>query len=111
MDRINTMDLLDRKHCAPLNATTFCSSCLVNARETREHLLFQCEFSKSCWNRLGWSWNASVDFHQMLQMQRDSFPHLYFMELFLLAAWNIWKERNGLIFQGIIPSVSNWRRI
>ncbi len=47
----------------------------------------------------------------MLQTQRSSFPHRCFMELFLLAAWSIWKERNGLIFQGIQPSVSNWVKI
>jgi hypothetical protein len=53
MDRVNTKELLDRKHCIPLNATAYCLTCGVNARETREHLFFQCEFSKSCWRKLG----------------------------------------------------------
>lgn len=43
----------------------------------------------------------------MLHSQRSSFSHQGFIELFL-AAWNIWKERNVLIFQGIEPSVTSW---
>jgi hypothetical protein len=108
MDRVNTRDLLDRKHCAPLGASISCSSCQENARETREHLFFDCDFSKGCWNKLGWYWNTSLEFNQMIHTQHSSFSQQGFMELFLLAAWNIWKERNGLIFQGIQPSVTNW---
>ena len=107
MDRVNTRDLLDRKHCALLSASISCSLCQENARETREHLFFDCAFSKGCWNRLGWCWNTSLEFNQMLHSQRSSFSHHGFMELFLLAAWNIWKERNGLIFQGIQPSITS----
>ena len=109
MDRVNTRDLLDRKHCAPLNASLSCSICLINVRETRKHLFFDCAFSKACWTKLGWCWNSSLEFHQMLHNLRSSLPHQAFMDLFLLAAWNIWKERNSIIFQGIQPSISSWK--
>jgi hypothetical protein len=30
------------------------------------------------------------------------------MEIVILACWNIWKQRNGLIFQGERPSFLGW---
>lgn len=110
LDRVNTRDLLERKHCAPLNASDICPSCSTNARENREHLFFLCPFSSACWNKLGWCCDTTLQFHQMIQAQLAVVSHQCFMELFLIAAWNIWKERNGLIFQGIQPSVRNWLR-
>jgi hypothetical protein len=108
MDRVNTRDLLDRKHYAPPNTSVLCLSCSANARETRDHLFFLCPFSLACWSRLGWTWNPNLDFHQRIQAQKVAVLHPCFMELFLIASWNIWKERNGLIFQGIQLSVQNW---
>jgi hypothetical protein len=32
-----------------------------------------------------------------------------FMEIFLLASWNIWKERNKLYFEGTIPTLRSWK--
>lgn len=110
LDRVNTRDLLDRKHCAPPNTSVFCSTCLIDARETREHIFFHCDFSKACWIKIGWVWDTSLELHQMIQSQRLAFTYQCFMEIFLLATWNIWKERNGLIFEGIQPSVSNWMK-
>jgi hypothetical protein len=31
------------------------------------------------------------------------------METFLLAAWNIWKERNSCYFQGVVPTIASWK--
>jgi hypothetical protein len=32
------------------------------------------------------------------------------MEIFSAAAWDIWKQRNGFIFQDISPSFQDWKR-
>jgi hypothetical protein len=40
--------------------------------------------------------------------QRSS--HQFFMDLFLIGAWNIWKQRNGLIFNKMLPSIAAWKR-
>jgi hypothetical protein len=32
------------------------------------------------------------------------------MEVFIVGAWNIWKERNNLLFNNITPKVDFWKR-
>jgi hypothetical protein len=32
------------------------------------------------------------------------------MEIFMIGAWHIWKERNNLVFNGVLPSVDSWKR-
>lgn len=31
-----------------------------------------------------------------------------FMEIFTIAAWAIWKERNNMHFRGVVPSHGSW---
>lgn len=33
-----------------------------------------------------------------------------FMEIFFIAAWNLWKQRNGKVFQNQTPSRTEWKR-
>jgi hypothetical protein len=34
---------------------------------------------------------------------------LLYMEILMLSSWNIWKERNMLLFDGITPSTNAWK--
>ena len=105
LDRVNTRDLLERRHCKPPNVPVTCVLCSLGLRETREHLFFQCPFAITCWNTIGFSWDTTQEFHQMLQSHRSARPHLScFMEIFLVACWLLWKQRNDLIFKHIQPS-------
>jgi hypothetical protein len=31
------------------------------------------------------------------------------MEVFIIATWSIWKERNNLCFNGIKPELASWK--
>lgn len=46
-DRVNSRDLLDRKHCVPHNAIVYCSCCSLNIRETREHIFIYLQFQSA----------------------------------------------------------------
>jgi hypothetical protein len=40
---------------------------------------------------------------------KQEFSSAFFMEIFSIAAWEIWKQRNGKIFRGIVPSFASWK--
>jgi hypothetical protein len=40
----------------------------------------------------------------MITLEKLKFAQRGFLEVFFLAAWHIWKQWNGLIFQNIQPS-------
>lgn len=80
------------------------------AKETMEHLFSSCHFSSACWNYIGFQWDFNLNFHDMILHQWLLFGHLCFMEVFLLAAWNIWKHLNNLVFNNVLPTTSSWKR-
>lgn len=61
-DRLNTHDMLDRRHCAKEDDDLTCVLCNGGHRETRLHLFFTCSFSVRCWQHLGIVLNPNVDF-------------------------------------------------
>jgi hypothetical protein len=110
-DRLNTRDMLDRRHCAKENDDLTCELCRNNIRETREHLFFFCPFSQLCWQHLGITWNPNLEFFQMVVLPRIQFNQRGFLEVFFNAAWHIWKQRNGKIFRNELSSFSSWRAL
>jgi hypothetical protein len=42
------------------------------------------------------------------EAKRD-FAKPFFMEVLIMACWNIWKVRNGKIFENQRPSFSKWK--
>jgi hypothetical protein len=76
--------------------------------ETIEHMIFSCPFSIQCWNRLGIIWNATGNMLDLVQQGKDFWDRPMFMEVFIVAAWSIWKERNNLLFNNVIPNIDSW---
>lgn len=88
-ERLNTRDMLDRRHCAKKDDDLSCVLCNGAQRETRLHLFFTCSFSISCWQHLGIVWNTSLNFFQMIVLARLRFGQKGFLEIFFIAAWHI----------------------
>lgn len=57
-DRLNTCNLLRRKHMFLLDYT--CVLCPSGMEETLVHLFLTCAFSQACWRELGIVWNLSL---------------------------------------------------
>lgn len=58
-DRLNTRDLMDHRHCNR-DAILTCACCTSNARETRDHLFFKCDFSLNYWRTIGLDWTSQI---------------------------------------------------
>jgi len=77
---------------------------------TAMHLFFTCPFAVRCWQLVGIQWRRGNPFFQMIQMARQDFNHQFFMETFTITASQIWKLRNGLIFEGRPANFNLWKR-
>jgi hypothetical protein len=108
-DRINTRDMLKRRNWK-VTEDTHCVLCPGRQYEHRIHLFFECNFSQRVRNYLQIEWTSGQEVQMIFSEAKRSFGKPFFMEVVILACWNIWKQRNGLIFQGERPSFFGWRR-
>ena len=54
-------------------------------------------------------WNDAGNIFEKLSTAKQAFPFPFFMEVVMIGAWCIWKERNALIFNGKAPNLSTWK--
>jgi hypothetical protein len=107
-DRLNTRNILRRRKKF-LEQGYNCVLCQEEIEETSEHLIFECSAAVCRWFALGISWSNSSSFPQKIYLAKQAFPHPFFMEIFMIAAWCIWTERNKLIFSNKPPGLSTWK--
>ena len=109
-DRLNTRDLLVRRHWRSPQEDNTCPLCPAQAHEDRMHLFFTCQFSTRVWNYLQIQWLAGLSPSECLIAARKSFGQPFFKEVVYLAAWNVWLLRNGGIFRNERHTFAAWRR-
>jgi len=107
MDRLNTRYMLRRRKFH-VQQNTHCVLCNDQVVEDINHLFFDCPFSTICWNKIGLSWDTSLNIHSRLEKASYSFDSTYFVEIFTIATWEIWNIRNGKIFNGNSVSIQLW---
>jgi hypothetical protein len=108
VDRLNTRNMLKRRHLNIGNDYS-CPLCSSGEEETLEHLFFSCPFSVSCWDMLNINWNGGLQRIDKIIEAKSNFQGSLFFEIFVIAAWGIWKERNNWIFKNINPSRASWK--
>ena len=108
MDRLNTKELMQRKHWQ-IDSGTHCMLCNSHQEESRDHLFFSCSFAKSCWDMISIRWENNLNISARFSTAKRQFRGPCFMEIVACAAWNVWKERNDFIFRNQRPSLARWR--
>lgn len=110
-DRLNTKNMNKRRHYVvdtSTNRTDYCILCHTQQEETQEHLCYTCSFSSACWSSVGLTWATYGDRFAWMAEAKTAWSKTMVMEVFITAAWSIWKERNNLIFRGVTPSHMSW---
>jgi hypothetical protein len=100
--------MLKRRH-VQLNSGYNCLMCANPLEETIDHMIFQCPFSMACCQEIPMTWDANGDRLSIISKGEMSWNKSLFMEIFMIASWNIWKERNKLLFEGVAPTISSWK--
>jgi hypothetical protein len=107
MDRLNVRNILGRKNFKIQGNNYNCELCFKNVEETTFHLFFTCDFSKKCWEHLHIYWETDLDFFTLMERASQQHTTAFFMKIFILGAWLIWKQRNDHSFNRQRPSFSN----
>lgn len=84
-------------------------SCHCDVEESLEHLFFDSPSAATQWFAIGITWNDEAQINHRIMLVKNTFPFPFFIEVFMVAAWCIWNERNAVIFNGKVPSVPSWK--
>jgi hypothetical protein len=84
--------------------------CTTPPEETIEHLIFHCPFSRACWTTLNISWQQYGNRLQITKQAKPQWARPMFMEIFIVGAWSVRKERNNFLFNNITPELESWKR-
>ena len=104
VDRLNTKAMLLRRHFH-VQPNTLCVMCTSTIEEDIDHLFFFCPFAISCWNKLGIQWSTAMNISDRILLTARNSNISFFMEIFLIAAWDIWNLRNSKIFDNGRPTI------
>lgn len=97
VDRLNTKDMLQRRR-SNVQSGINCVMCRENQRETRDHLFFECEFAKQCWIQFGIAWEGNLNVTDRIQVVKHVLGNPFYMDVFFIAALELWKLWNVVIF-------------
>jgi len=107
VDRLNTRSMLVRRNFN-VQPNSLCVLYTTNLEEDLEHLFFSCPFATTCWQKLGFIWPSIADIKQRVLSLMDTMGLPFFMEIFIIATWEIWKLRNSKIFDNGNPTTRRW---
>ena len=75
-----------------------CVLCNDGVEETIDHLFFECDFAKKCWDKLGIQWVNDDDIHRKIERSNQLAGLSFFMEIFSLLPGSSGKSGIGWFF-------------
>jgi hypothetical protein len=81
-------DMLMRKNFI-MNDNGFCRLCDEGLLENRDHLFWNCNFSRQCWGSNIITLEDNLELPQMIATARSNFRRPFFFEVFATASWSI----------------------
>lgn len=108
MDRLNTKDMLYRRHWNVADGTSRVIG-PTGTREDMDHLFFQCNFYDRVWNYLQICWQVGDVMRAIFVHAQKDFNKPLFAEVIFLACWNIWIYRNARILRNERPIFYRWK--
>jgi hypothetical protein len=72
MDRLNTLDIMKRKHWY-VESGYDCSMCTADTLESSQHLFVRCDFATQCWTFLGIQWTMNGQFCESFIAAKTNF--------------------------------------
>lgn len=97
IDKIKTRNLLRRRKKV-LQDGYHCVMCHEGTEETAEYLFVHCTSAACRWFSIDIVWDGRSNIHQNLYMAKDNFCKPFFMEIFLIGAWCLCKEKKYSYF-------------
>lgn len=107
-DCLNTRNMLRRRNYELPDNVYSCMLCTSPPKETVSYLFFKCPFAMWCRNAVGLTWPGNDCRLDLLHAGKANWSKPLIMEIFTIAVWGIWKERNNFHFRGITPSYGSW---
>ena len=86
----------------------YCVMCQDQIAEDASHLFFDCPFAVICWQKIGITWINNDDIISRLVYGCNNLGLTFFIELFIITAWEIWILHNGKKFEGKQVSLQLW---
>jgi len=84
-----------------------CEVCRAGVEDC-DHLLFRCPFSSSVWTSLHVDTAGCSVRHLWCVPRPDAMLEKYYNCFIFLICWQLWKHRNGVIFQSLDPSLTRF---
>jgi hypothetical protein len=104
LGRIKTRDTLLHKNILA-QGDAGCPLCPI-ALETAQHLVFGCPFAQGFWASVGVVFcPGAVPDNMMNPACHPGIPERSAATFLLLCCWQLWKHRNGVVFNGDSPSL------
>ena len=76
MDRVNTKDMVERKHWH-IEGGISCVLCHLQVREDRDHIFFNCLFSQRVWNYLQIDWSQGTNMTEIAVNAKKDFQQAF----------------------------------